>query len=189
MLHDESGDLVPLGGEGHQHALVRGGARLGPLDDRQPEAVEQELAELLHGAQVHLLAGDLEDLLADEIDVAPQLPGEVVEELDVDPDPGALHVDEHRQQRHLHALEEMEHLVGSEILLQHPGQAQRVVGLFGHGGSHVLRVPFRGLQIGPAYLHAAAGERVAEALQREQVQVLLPLPRIQAVGGERDVKA
>ena len=105
-------------------------AALGALEPvgGEPQHVEEHVAQLLGGVDVEVLAGLRVDLLDHRVDLCAELGGLRREHAGVDPQAQALHLGEHRQQRHLHIVEQARRAVLLELLAKDCDQA-----LGGHG--------------------------------------------------------
>ncbi len=105
VLDDLGGQLVAEG-ELLQDIGIGGIARLGLLDGRQLELLEEHLRQLLGRADVELAARQRVDLARETDEGAVELLGEFLEPRGVDPDAVALHHGEHGYQRPLEVLVE-----------------------------------------------------------------------------------
>ena len=86
-------------GKVFKHLGVGGIPALGLFARGQPKHLEQDVAELLGGIHVELLAGKLEDLRSQALDFLARGRAQLRETLDVDGRAGALHDGEHRHKR------------------------------------------------------------------------------------------
>ena len=110
--------------------------RFGLLAARQLERIEQELAELLGRSEIErsaalVLTSQLLDLGFQAGRALCELARQTREYVAVDPDAGALHLDQDRQQRALESLVDGRHAVRRQPRLQDLPESQRNVGVLG----------------------------------------------------------
>ena len=153
------------------------------------ELVEQELAELLGAVRVEVRPGDRADGLLEALDVAAPLLGHLLEELAVDPDALFLHVGEDHQERHLDVVVERADSGLVEPREEELGDATREVGVLAGVFAHVLH----GHEVHRHLVLAASDELlrphllVVEVAERERVEPVLALRRIEQVGRDHRV--
>src|SRR5690606_6084203 len=189
VLEDESWNRVPLCGQLLQHARIRGRSRLRLADDGQLQLVEQDRAQLRRGADVELLAGDLEDLLRRELQRALELPAHLGKEIAVDQDAVPLYLREHGQQRHLDLAEELHQLVALQLLGGSLLQPERQVGLLAAVLHDLRRRDLRERPRFPSFpcdVLERAGP-VLHVLDREAADTVVAAARIDDVRRDRDV--
>ena len=90
-----------------EHFGVHARAGLRPLDDRQLQLLEQQLAELNPRVDVELAAGDLKDLPLQPHDPLVELAGQLAQPRHIDADAVELHLGQHVDQRHLQVGEQL----------------------------------------------------------------------------------
>ena len=126
VLDDAAGEGVPQLGQLLQHGRIRRRPRLGLLQHREVQLVEQDLPELGRRVDVELLAGHHPDVVRDVRELALELLRHRVEEVQVDPDARLLHVREHVDERHLDVPEQRLEVVLPELRFQPPPQPLQV---------------------------------------------------------------
>ena len=100
-----------------EHAGVGREARLAAPLLGQPELLEQHHAELLRRADRELLPRQLPDLPLELVHLGPHALGDLLQLVDVELDPRALHVHQHVHQRQLDVVQEVREAV---LLEPHP---------------------------------------------------------------------
>ena len=96
-----------------EHAGVGGEPGLAAALLRQPELVEEDLAELLRRADRELAPGELEDLGLQRLDLLLHPVADLGQALDIELEADALHRREHLDQRHLDLVH---HPLDAELL-------------------------------------------------------------------------
>ena len=123
-VEDAGGKLVAAGGKLVEHVGAgRPGAGLGLLAAGQAELAEQDVAELLGRADVEALAGELVDLVLEPAELLGELAGQARQRLAVDLDAALLHPRQHRHQRPLQRLVEVDHALRGEPRLEREPEA------------------------------------------------------------------
>ena len=171
LVDDRVGVLETL-----EHILIDGVAGLGLAPGRQLQLFEEERRNLLGGVDIELAADERVDILLALPETRADLLGEIMQVGDVDGDPGALHVHEHGDERHLdfpkqRVLPLVGDLWGKQVG-EHPGRLDIAAGVLGDllGGNDVHRqllaaVADQRLDLG--HLHPEASERqILEAERR-----------------------
>ncbi len=110
---------VLVGGE----VVEEAGARLPlaafrALAAREPQAVEEELAELPRRAEIELVADEAVDLLLEPREALGERARETGKNGAVDEDARVLHADDHRNERALEALVDGAQVLGGEARLE-----------------------------------------------------------------------
>ena len=183
---------MALGGEPVEHVGAgRVRPRLALLAAVDAHFVEQYLAELLGRADRERVAGELVDLALEHVDASGEVVGQVGEQLAVDRDAGAFHVDQHRDQRSLDRFVDRHHALGEQPGLERLVQPAGDVGILGG----IIERGIERHQIeGDLFLADAGdlleGDRVdAEVEPRQLVHAVAVLAALEHIGNQHGVVA
>ena len=173
-LREQAGQRLGVGGVPGLDALGLG----------QAELVEEHLLQLLGRAEVELVPHHRVGGLLGRLGLAVQGRGHRREVLGVGGDPGALHLGQHGDQRHLELAQQRHRLAPVQVLLQGRGQLQRGLGAQYQGGRRVALA--RAVQRQLAVFGLLA-QLLAQVAQRQVGQVEGALAGQRQVGGDRRV--
>ena len=190
VLEDESGKFVAHGRELFEHGLVRRGAGLRLLEDRQRELVEEKGPHLRHGAEIDLGPGDLVDLRAHGVEIAVQAGAQLTEEVEVDRDARPFHAREDGDERHLDLAEEAAHPGAHEVGFVDLREAVKESGAGAGPYGDAPRLDGRERETVPPGPRdgVARLQRDAQAVGAEGGEGAVAAGRIQAVGGDLRVE-
>ena len=137
------------------------------------ELLEEDPRELLGRAELELLAGVLVRLRLELLDALAEARGDLAHAVGVDPDPGVLHVGEHRGERQLDLVVE---LLGAPLAQTRPEQRRET--------ADGLRAPDErgGLLLGRGHRH-----ELQAVLAREVVQLVAGAAGIDEIRGDQRV--
>ena len=139
----------------------------------ETELLEEDPGHLLGRAQLELLPGELEGLCLELLDALAEARGDLAHPVGVDPDPGVLHVGEHRGERELDLVVQ---------LLRAPFPQARTE--LGREPSRRLRATDEG---GGLLLGRRGRDELQPVLAREVVELVAGAPGIDEVRGDQRV--
>jgi hypothetical protein len=181
---------VPGGGQFVEQRRGRGplaARRL--LRPRQAHAAEQDVADLLRGAEREGLAGHLVDLVFEARERLGEVAGQPAQDVAVDLDAAQLHAAQNLDQAALQNLVDREPPLRDEAGLEEPPEAERHVHVLrGVGRGLVDRDPVEG-DLGPpgASDVGEADRGVAEMAAGELVHAVAAATRVEHVGHQHGV--
>ena len=183
-VEDALRQLVALRREVVEHA--RGGApsaRLGLLGARQLHLAEQDVAELLWGADVERLAGEFVDVGLERSHALGEFAGKPRQHRPLDRDAALLHGREHRGQRPLQRLVDGRHALGDEPRLEQAPQPEGEVRVLGRVGARLVDLDLGETLARPARAGdlVIGDRRMAEPAARQLVEALRAEPRVEGV--------
>ncbi len=189
VFEHQRGQAVP-GGELVEHVAVGGASGAGLAAARQAQFLEEDLRQLLRGADVELLAGLLVNLLFELRHFLLEPLRHGAQRGHVEADALEFHLREHRDERHFDLREEVVHLLLAQLLVEDLGEPQRDVGV---RAAVVADLPRRDAVHGDLLLALAdeVGDRdhpVAQVIGREFVEPVSAALGVEDVGGDHRVE-